>query len=80
MEGFFVSGQYLKNGFTDSIQIWHVVVIGFQGLPYFKVTLNSDVLKSNLLSLHFFYFSIGYTENNLRNFIQILHVYVTGHR
>ena len=28
------------------IQIWHVVVTGFQGVPYFKVTLNSHVLKS----------------------------------
>ena len=25
----------LKNGMTDSIQIWHVVVSGFQGVPYF---------------------------------------------
>ena len=40
-----MSGQYLKNGLTDSIQIWHVVVTGFQGVPYFKVTLNSHVLK-----------------------------------
>ena len=29
----------------DSIQIWHVLVTGFQGVPYFKVTLNSHVLK-----------------------------------
>ena len=64
----------------DSIQICHVVVSGFQGVPYFTVTLNSHVLKSYLLSLHFFYFSIEYTGNNLRYFIQILHVYVTGHR
>ena len=61
------------------IQICHVVVTGFQGVPYFNVTLNSHVLKSYLLSLHFL-FSTEYTENNLRNFIQILHVYVTGHR
>ena len=61
----------------DSIQIWHVLVTGFQGVPYFKVTLNSHVLKV-ILSLH--YFSIEYTGNNLRNFIQILYVYVTGHR
>ena len=26
-----------------------------------------------------FYFSIQYTENNLTDFIQILHVYETGH-
>ena len=64
----------------DSIQICHVVVAGFQGVPYFKLTLNSHTLKSYLLSLHFFYCSIEYTENNLRNFIQILHVYVTGHK
>ena len=61
----------------DSIQIWHVVVTGFQDVPYFKVTLNSHVLKV-IMSLH--YFSIEYTGNNLRNFIQLLHVYVTGHR
>ena len=36
----------------DSIQIWHVVVTGFQGVPFFKVTLNSHTLKSYLLSLH----------------------------
>ena len=28
----------------------------FQGVPYFKVTLNSHVLKSYLLSLHFLVF------------------------
>ena len=61
----------------DSIQIWHVLVTGFQGVPNFKVTLNSHVLKG-YIELH--YFSIEYTGNNLRNFIQILHVYVTGHR
>ena len=27
-----------------------------------------------------FYLSVKYTEDNLRNFIQVLHVYVTGHR
>ena len=62
---------------TDSIQIVHVVVTGFQGVPYFKVTLNSHVLKSYI---EFTLFSIEYTGNNLRNFIQILHVYVTAHR
>ena len=40
----------------DSIQIWHVVATGFQGVPYFKVALNSHVLKSYLLSLHFLFF------------------------
>ena len=63
---------------TDSIQIWHVVVTGIQGVPYIKVTLNSHVQK-NYVEFKFFYFSIEYTEDNLRNFIQILHVYVTGH-
>ena len=42
----YVSGQYLRNGLTDSIQIWHVLVTGFQVLTYFKVALNSHVLKS----------------------------------
>ena len=36
---FFVSRQSHKNGLTDSIQIWHVVVTCFQGVPYFEVTL-----------------------------------------
>ena len=44
----------------DSIQICHVVVFGCQGVPYFKVTLNSQtvctVLKSYLLSLDFLFF------------------------
>ena len=40
----------------DSIQIYHMVVTGFQGVPYFKVTLNWHVLKSYLLSLHFLFF------------------------
>ena len=56
-----------------------MVVTGFQGVPYFKETLNSHVLKS-YVEFKFFYFSVKYTKDNLRNFIQILHVYVTGHR
>ena len=56
-----------------------MVVTGFQGVPYFKVTLNSDVLKS-FLEFKFFTFPVKYTKDNLKNFIQILHVYVTGHR
>ena len=31
-----LTSQYLKIGLTDSIQIWHVVVTGFQGVPYFN--------------------------------------------
>ena len=58
---FFISRKYLKNGLMDSIQICHVVVTGFQGVHYFKVTLNSQVLKGYLLSLQF-YFSTEYTE------------------
>ena len=58
---FFISRKYLKNGLTDSIQILLVVVTGFQGVLYFKVTLNSYVLKV-MLSLHYFF--IEYTENN----------------
>ena len=61
----------------DSIQIWHVLVTNFRGVPYFKVTLNSHVLKGYI---EFTLFFNEYTGNNLRNFIQILHVYVTGHR
>ena len=53
---FFVSRQYLKNGLMVSIQVCHVAVTGFQGVPYFKVTLNSHVLKSYFLSLHFLFF------------------------
>ena len=33
--------QYLKNGMMDEIQIWHVDVTGTQGVPCFKVILNS---------------------------------------
>ena len=40
---FSVSRQFLENGLTDSIQIWHVVVTGIQGVPCFKMTLNSHV-------------------------------------
>ena len=36
--------------------------------------------KRIMLSLSFFKFLIEHTEDNLKNFIQILHVYVTGHR
>ena len=32
---FFVSRQYLKNRLMDSFQVWHVVVTGFQDVPYF---------------------------------------------
>ena len=37
----FLPRQYLKNGMMDEIQIWHVDVTGTQGVPGFKVTLNS---------------------------------------
>ena len=35
------SGQYLKNGLLDLIQIWHVDVTAPQGVLYSLVTLNS---------------------------------------
>ena len=35
------SGQYLKNGLSDLIQIWHVDVTGLQDMLYSLVTLNS---------------------------------------
>ena len=35
----------------DSIQIWHMVVTSFEGVPYFKVTLNSYVYKRIMLRL-----------------------------
>ena len=35
------SGQYLKNGLSDLIQIWHVDVTGPGGVLYSFVTLNS---------------------------------------
>ena len=38
----------------DSIQIWHVLVTGFRGVPYFKVTLNSHVLKGYIEFTLFF--------------------------
>ena len=34
------SGQYLKNGLSDLIQIWHVDVTGPEGVLYSLVTLN----------------------------------------
>ena len=37
----FYSGQYLKNGFSDLIQIWHMGVIAPEGVLYSFVTLNS---------------------------------------
>ena len=62
---FSVSGQYLKNGLTDSFQIWHVAVTSFQiwhvavtsfqDVPYFKVTLNSHVQK-NYVEFKFLFF------------------------
>ena len=56
----------------DSIQIWHVVVTGFQGVPYFKVTLNSYVLKSYVEFTLFFH-------RVYWKFYSNLHVYVTCH-
>ena len=44
-----------KNGLTNSIQIWHVVIIGFQSVRYLKVTLNSHVLKSYIEFTLFFH-------------------------
>ena len=38
---------------TDLIQIWPVVVTSFEGVPYFKVALNSYVLK-NCVEITFF--------------------------
>ena len=35
------SGQYLKNGLSDLLQIWHVDVTGPEGVLYSFVTLNS---------------------------------------
>ena len=35
------SGQYLKNGLSDLIQIWHVDVTAPEGVLYSLVTLNS---------------------------------------
>ena len=35
------SGQYLKNGLSDFIQIWHVNVTDPEGVLYSFVTLNS---------------------------------------
>ena len=43
--GYTLSREYLKNGMMDSIQIWYGHVTGPQGVPYFKVTLNSRIKK-----------------------------------
>ena len=61
----------------DSIQIWHVVVTSLQGVPNFKVTLNSHIQR-NYFEIQFFIF-LECTENNFIDFIQALHVYVTVH-
>ena len=37
----FLSTQYLKNAMMDKIHICYVDVTGTQGVPCFKVTLNS---------------------------------------
>ena len=42
----FLFRQYLKNGFTDSIQICHVDVPGPRGVPFYKVTLNYQLLHN----------------------------------
>ena len=44
-----------------------MVVTGIQGMSYSKVTLNTHIQK-NYVEFKFFYFSIEYTEDNLRNF------------
>ena len=51
---FFVIGRYLKNGLMESVQILHVIVTSFEGVPYFKVTLNSHV-KKTYVQFTFFY-------------------------
>ena len=63
----------------DSVQIWHVVVTSFEGVPYLKGDLKLPRIK-NLWPVYVFSFSMEYTESNLRNFIQLLQLYVTGHR
>ena len=38
---FVICREELKDGFTDSNQIWYMDVTGLQGVAYCKVTLNS---------------------------------------
>ena len=54
-----------------------MVVTRFDGVLYFKVTLNSP---KKLMSSLLFSVSMEYTESNFRNFIQLSQFYVTGHR
>ena len=49
------SGQYLKYGLSDLIQIWHVHVTSPEGVLYSLLTLNSTP-KILILSLCFLLF------------------------
>ena len=59
----------------DLIQIWHAVVASFEGVPYFKVTLNSHEYKT-YVQFTCFAFSMEYTESNFRNFILYFCIYM----
>ena len=70
------SGQYLKNGLSDLIQIWHLDVTGPGDVLYSVVTLNST---SKILKLNLSFFVSGqYLKNDLMDSVQIKHVVVTS--
>ena len=71
----FYSGQCLKNGLSDLIQIWYVDVTAPRGVLYSFVTPTSKIL---ILSLSFFFVSGQNLKNGLMDSIQIWHVVVTS--
>ena len=84
------SGQYLKNGLSDLIQIWHVDVTGPSyskflifhklmslRLHYFCVT--SSYVGGQIWSVSLAHFlSREYLKNGMKDLIQTWHVHVTG--
>ena len=73
---FLISGEYIQNCMTDLILIWFVGVSSPEGVPYYKVTLNSHI-KNIYTELKIFYISAKYTKNGKTFFIYILQVHVT---
>ena len=57
--------------------IWYIDVSSPEGVPYFKVTLNS-YMEKNCTELKLFYDSTKYTKNSTTYLIYILQVHVTG--
>ena len=52
-------------------------ITGPQGVPYFKVIFNSNY-KHDFIEFKFFIVPLEYAENSITDFIENLHVYLTG--